>query len=406
MAFPTHFRVLMAAGTLALASCTTVPDANDTVPDSVAAQPSGALALLPILDDKAGPADNVVLSPLSIDLAFGLLHAGARGETRAQIESILPTPRDPLNFETDQRDVEVLISNALFLDDGYRFRREYIDETRRKFDAEPVAVEFGAKQASTDTINAWANDATKGLIPKVITPDAIDDMTIAILANALYFEGLWQTKLDRSATRKFLFGNGTERDFKFVGETFATPHVAQDGWEAVRLPYRNTRYAMDILMPARREVMDAAPSLARIEGLKQALDADDADDLIKVEIPQFETDFAISLKDPLIALGLTLPFDALMADLTGIAEPGQRRPHVSDVRHVTKLQVYDEGTKAAAVTTISIVVTGARIEPDNVIPFRADRPFVVVLRDLERDAVLFIGRIADPQAFEPEVDEG
>lgn len=138
--------------------------------------------------------------------------------------------------------------------------------------------------------------------------------------------------------------------------------------------------------------------------MKRELDSDETE-VVQVEIPQFETDFSISLNETLVALGLTLPFDEVNGDLSGMAEPGQRPIVVSDVRHVTKLQVYDEGTKAAAVTTISIVVTGARILPKEPIPFRADRPFIVVLRDLDRDAILFIGRISDPQPFDPAVAE-
>ena len=396
-------RLFIAAAGLTLAACSAQTEGPQPA-GSAGTGGGGALALFPILDAEAKPDENVVISPVSIDLAFGLLHAGARGETRAQLEQYLPPLADPMGYETNKDDVKVAISNALFLDDRFRFRDSYVSQLRREYEAEAIATDFTDKEGASDTINSWADDATEGLIPKVIAPETITPDMIAVLANALYFDGLWETKLMSSSQHPFLFGSGREEPFTFVGETFETPYARVDGWEGVRLPYRNDRYAMDILMPSDREIMAAAPPLELIERLKQELDGD-AMELVRVEIPQFETDFAISLKDALMSLGVTLPFDEVRGDLSGMAEPGQRPITVSDVRHVTKLQVYDEGTKAAAVTTISIVVTGARILPKDPIPFRADRPFIAVLRDLERDAVLFIGRISDPQPFEPEVAE-
>ena len=398
-------RPLVLASAALLASCTSLPsgDGYENVPIERGDGP-GAMALFPVLEAEAEANDNVFISPLSIELAFGLLHAGARGETRAQIEQILPPPEDPLGFEVEGNDVTVAVSNALFLDDSFRFRPEYLRATERVYEAQAIGVDFAAKQQSVDTINAWADEATQGMIPKVISPPAITDDMVALLANALYFEALWQTKLDQSSNHPFLFGDGSREPFKFVGESFATPYATLGDWEAVRLPYRGKRFVMDVIMPDEQRVMTQAPALDFLSRMKSALDAADAR-LVKVEIPQFEIDFGQSLKQPLVDMGLDLPFSR-SADLTGIAEPGQQPIKVGDVQHITKLQVYDEGTKAAAITTISIVVTGARMEPKGAIPFRADRPFIVVIRDLKRDAVLFIGRISDPQPFEPEVDEG
>ena len=398
-------KAFAATAVLALAAgCATVPPPPSEAGDTPATNRDGAMALLPVLDAAAGPEENVVFSPASINLAFGLLYEGAGGETKAQIGAILPPPAEPLGFASKGDGVEVKVANALFLDRDFRFRDGYVDATRRIYDARAIAVDYSNADASARTINAWASDATNGLIPEVISPVSIDEDMIAVLANALYFEGLWRTKLMGRVEQPFLFGDGSQRPFTFVTERFDTRYLKSDGWEAIRLPYSNERYAMDILIPSKREVMAAAPPAEFIETIKTGLDEAEAS-FVQVEIPQFETDYSQSLVEPLKALGLTLPFTTGLADLSAMVEPGQAPVKVSDVRHVTKLQVYDEGTKAAAVTTIAIVTTGARIEPRKPILFRADRPFIIVLRDLDRDAILFIGRIADPQPFEPEVAE-
>lgn len=361
----------------------------------------GAEKIFPIIDAEAGPTRNAVISPVSIDLAFGLLHAGARGETRAQLEKILPPPALPLEFESDEQDVRVSISNALFLDRRFRFQSAYLDEVRATYDANAIGVDFREKQASADTINGWADEATEGLIPTVIAPSQIKESMIAVLGNALYFEGLWQTKLERGGKMPFLFGSGENRDFTFMGKVLTIPHARHREWEAIRLPYRNPRYVMDVIIPSERVVMETAPSLRTIERIKRKLD-DDEGQLVSLAMPEFESDFAESIKKPLQAIGLTSPFGDATTDLSGITVPGQGTPAVNDVRHFTKLQVFDEGTKAAAVTTLGIVVVSGRRYKTPPIRFEADRPFLVVLRDLERDAMLFIGRIADPKPYEPE----
>lgn len=400
-------QLLPLVGAAALSACATVPQSggsadsfSDTLVDREA---SGALALFPILDREAGPDKNVVYSPASVDQAFGLLRLGASGDTAAQLDAILPAPRSADYLRTDKDDVEVRIANALFLSDDFRFRESYLVSARRRYDATAQAIDVAKPDASAKQINSWADKATEGLIPEVISPSAITPDLVAVLANALYFDGKWQQKLLHGSTRDFLYGDGSERPFKFVGDVQEQKLVETGGLTALRLPYRNTRYAMDIIVPSKRGVMRTAPQTDRIESMGKALDAATPRP-VDIAIPQFEVEYDTGLVPTLQALGLTLPFQKDRADLSALVEPGQTPVWVSDVRHLTKLQVFDEGTRAAAVTTVSIITTGSRIYRVKPVPFVADQPFVIVIRDLQEGEVLFIGRIADPQEFTPEVE--
>ncbi len=387
---------------LALGACTAPnlgtpsEDANRTA--------SGALALFAPLDEAAGTGENVVYSPASVDQAFGLLRLGAAGETANQLDAVLPAPSNADYLRTNGRDVEVRIANALFLSSDFNFRQAFVSEAKSRYDATAQRVDFTRPQPAADAINDWAKKETEGLIDSVITPGAINDEMITLLANALYFDGKWEDRLSGGDRRNFLFGDGGDKPFAFVGRTGEYMLVEKGNWTAVRIPYRNTRYAMDVLIPTRRRVMDEASDVSRIEALGTAL-GDAAPQLVELRIPQFEVDYATGLIQPLKALGLTAPFTDGVADLSLLAATGQRNLVVSDARHVTKLQVFDEGTRAAAVTTISIVQTGARIVEEKPKSFIADRPFIIVIRDLEAKEVLFLGRISDPQPFEPEVVE-
>lgn len=404
MRFLAMKRVPTLLATLALAACSTPSKEDSALGMTTTTGASGAMALFPILDAEAGPGENIVYSPASVDQAFGLLHIAARGDTSAELERILPAPRSAKFLQSNEKDVEVRLANALFLSDAFEINRSFVETAERRYDATTQSVDFRQAQQTAETINDWADEATDGLIPEVMTPDAIKPEMIAVLANALYFDGKWQTKLKSQQQKPFLFGDRRDEDFQFVGEILSLPLVREGDWTAVRLPYRNERYVMDVIMPQTRKIMDEAPSPAVISRVADALaDADEV--MVDFLIPQFEVDYSAGLIPTLKALGLTAPFTDGVADLSGIAASGQRNIVVSDVRHVTKLQVFDEGTRAAAVTTISIILTAGRTFEKKPETFHADRPFMIVIRDLEADAILFVGRISDPQPFEPVVEE-
>ncbi|WP_324741525.1 serpin family protein [Tsuneonella sp. CC-YZS046] len=388
---------------LAIAACAPAPEAGDPVrgepPAAVAPGKHGALALFPMLDAEAGRDENIVYSPASVSQAFGLLALGAGGETLAQLEAVLPSPADAHALESNERDVEVSLANALWLSKDFRFRDSYLAAARNRYDATAERIDMLQPAASADRINAWSNKETKGLIPSFISPDGITPDLVAVLTNAIYFEGKWQQKFTGGGKEPFLFGDGHEEPFHLMSQEMQRASAEKGGWRVLRLPYSNPRYAMDVIMPAQRKVMETAPPLDRIDMLSRAVEKAEPRPT-RVRLPRFEIAWEDGLIPSLKALGLTLPFQRGKADLSRMVEPGQAPAYVSAVRQLAKLQMFDEGTKAAAVTGISIVVTSAPIQPPDLLEFTVDRPFLIVLRDLERDVVLFIGRIAAPEPYD------
>ena len=357
------------------------------------------MALLPVLDVAAGPADNVFYSPASIQQAFGIVALGARGDTRRQLETVLAPPPSARRFEHDRDGVTVRLANALWLSDQWRFRPAFVAEAARQHEATARTLDFTRPAEAARIIDAWADDTTEGLIREVVNPKAIDRDDVAYITNALYFDGDWAQPFLGSETLPFLFGDGSDRPFKLMRETMELAHAAQGDWTGVRLPYSSKRYAMDVIMPRDRVVMRAAPSPAEFAQLGRALDRADRR-TVEMRLPQFEIDTSVKLIPVLEQLGLTLPFDRNRADLSGLVEPGQRPVYVGGADHIAKLQVFDTGTRAAAVTVVRIVPTGMRAPDPDTIDFRVDRPFLIVIRDLQRGEALFVGRIADPKAYE------
>ncbi len=413
-----HIFAPLAAASL-LSACATVREGDDaSYPSSEPAQAAldaSGFKLFALERGKAGAGDNTFVSPLSVQQAMGLIHAGARGATAAEIETALGLPAGGAADQAlaAQRravtqgtgDVEVRLANALWLARDIAFRSDYLAAAQGTYAARAARLDFaGQPQASADAINGWASEATKGLIPSIVTPDGFNETTTAVLTNAVFFDGKWVTRFDPAYPQPFLYGDGKEALFPLMSETASYSYAEAGGWKAVRLPYRASergdatpRFVMDVFIPVRRQAsaMLTAQSYA---GLTAQL-GKSAPQRVTVTLPRFEIGWKKTLNDTLVDQGIRAAFLPGAADFSGLVEAGGRRLVISRVSHASKLQVFETGTRAAAVTAVEIVTTGMRIERDKPKIFRADQPFHLVIRDTASNTVLFVGRIARPEMY-------
>ncbi|ANY18557.1 Serpin (serine protease inhibitor) [Tsuneonella dongtanensis] len=417
-------RSLMLAAACLLGGCTSsiVADGESAAapPRSEPSLPSEAFSQLAVYDRlvRAAAADaNVVYSPTSVSQALGLVHLGAGGTTKEQIERFLAiAPGETgdralaaraASLREGERGVKVEIANALFLSRDWSFQPAFLDATRTIYGASAERVDFMNDPAgAAAVINAWADDKTDGMIRNVVTPDTIQREAAAYLANATFFEGDWSARFKGAETKPFLFGDGTQRPFHMMKNEGEFASVSVGNWRALRMTYgfEQRRFAFDVMMPEARVADVPAPALGQIDAMASALDkATPAP--VRVWLPRFEADMRADLIPPLKALGLTLPFDRDRADLTPMAEPGQRPLHIGEAFQVAKLQVYESGTRAAAVTMMVAMPTSAP-PPFEGPEFTVDRPFLFAIRDLRTGEVLFFGRIAAPQPFVPKRQDG
>ena len=373
---------------------------------TAAALDCSGFALFDQVRGQAPAAENTFISPVSVQQAMGLVRAGARGATAQQIDAWLGLPpgTDPDAALAAQRQAvtgsfgnsQVKLANALWLGNRFAFQPGYLDLTRNRYAATAQRLDFAAApQRSADTINAWAAKNTNGLITNVVDASGFDAATAAVLTNAVYFDGEWEARLAPAVPEPFLFGSGREAPFAMMHKRASYAYAEADGWKAVRLPYASqNRFAMDLFVPLRRQT-GAVLSAATYRKLTSALDTAPAV-LADIALPRFEVVWKQTLNDVLMALGITEAFSR-SADLSGIAGgPGELL--VSKVAHASRLQVFETGTLAAAVTTVEIVTTSAPIGGP-LKQFRADQPFYLAIRELGSGAPLFLGRIADPQSY-------
>jgi serpin B len=356
----------------------------------------------------AGDDANLMLSPLSASVALTMLLNGADGETYDQIHEMLGyapgMDLDAVNaaYESLREqllaadpNVQFTLANAVFYDRAYAagapLKAPFLDAMRGPFDARVEALDFGAPSA-LDAVNGWADESTNGKVPTVL--DQIDPDLVMFLLNALYFKGEWSDSFDEDQT--------APADFRLAsGETIRVPTmsgevqgltVRGDGYQALELAYGRRNFSFVALMP---DDGTALPDFARqlAGGLwtdaTAQLDALSEWGEVTVRLPRFTFETAKKLNDPLKALGMVDAFTD-GADLTRIAEDD--RLYVSFVKQDSFVEVNEEGTEAAAVTTVAVGVESAG-------PFfAADRPFVFAIRERTTNTLLFIGQVADPSS--------
>ena len=410
MRLPVFAAACLLGGCSSVATDSAAPPSGN---DPTTVETSGVGSPIEVYDRlvrEAQPDENVVYSPTSVAQALGLVHLGSAGATRGQIEQFLAMGADEAGdrmlaaraerLQDTERGVTVNIANTLFLSEDWRFRPTFLQTARQIYGAEPNRVDFlNNPGGAAETINAWAARETKGLIPKVVSADSIQREAAAYLANATYFEAEWTQSFKVSQMRPFLFGDGRERPFRLMKNEgqFATASMGE--WRGLRMTYgfEKRRFAFDVMIPSRRVADAEAPTHAAIEAMATAL-SNAAPSSVRLWLPRFEADMQANLIPPLRATGLTLPFDRNRADLSAMAEPGQRQLYIGEAFQAAKLQVYENGTKAAAVTMMVAMPVSAP-PPFEGSEFVVDRPFVFAIRDLETGEILFLGRIADPKPF-------
>ncbi|MEM6326951.1 MAG: serpin family protein, partial [Bacteroidota bacterium] len=352
---------------------------------------------------------NLMLSPLSASVALTMLLNGADGETAAQIQQALGYPAgwDLAQINADYQslreqllradeEVQLALANAAFYRESFDatspFKPPFLDVLRTGYDARVEGLDFSAASA-LDTINGWASENTNGRIPTVL--EEIDPTLVLVLMNALYFKGSWSTPFDEddTAPAPFTRADGSTVQAQTMAATVLVWSASGDGYQAVELPYGRKNFSMVVLLPA-----DPATPLSAFAAQLDAGLWDDATTRLgavpdpgdlRVRLPRFSFSYDQALNSHLQALGIRDAFVEGRADLSRMNDAPL---FLSFVKQNTFVEVNEEGTEAAAVTTGGIGVTS--VPPS----FAADRPFVFAIRERTTNTLLFIGQVTDPTA--------
>jgi serpin B len=400
----------VAASLLMVATSFPVSAADDAVKAVAAAYDATGRALAAELVKSADA--NILLSPYSIGTAMAMALSGARGATEQDMAKVLKlTMPGPEMREANAQLIAALnglgkagadgnatpikldVANALFVAGKDNLvSRDYVALVHDKFGAE---VFSGIDLAA---INGWVKKKTEGKIDKLL--DQVSPDAVAMLLNAVYFKAPWAAPFNKDQTEDNTFNLSADRQIKVPMMQRTGPYavVAGDGFNAIRLPYADKSLGMIIAVPTAIDGLKSASErldAASVTKLATVL-AKDAGRQITLSLPRFKATYEADLIQAFKQMGMSLPFDPLKSDFAGIT--GQQNSEgvltISQIKHKAVVEVTEEGTEAAAATSVEILARSARARPEE---FAVDRPFLFFIVDDSTGTVLFEGRIVDPR---------
>lgn len=354
---------------------------------------------------------NLFYSPASLSMALAMTYAGARGETAAEMAKVLHFSADPDRLHEAFAEIRkglndagagangshrFHLANRLWGQEGYHFLPGFLARTLDAYGAELAPVDFAHEpERAREVINAWVAEKTEGKITDLIPRGVLDGLTRLVLTNAIYFKGDWTKPFSKAATRDDRF-TVPGKDVVNVPLMFKSDDFgfrSGDGLKILELPYGKRDLSAVVLLP------DATDGLTNLEARLTAQELDRwLRELhrrkVQVFLPRFKLTSQFSLRDVLADMGMHLAFDEDRADLSGIST--EDKLYLSAVVHKAFVDVNEEGTEAAAATGV-IAATRAAVIREEPAVFRADHPFLFLIRDHRSGSLLFVGRVVNPR---------
>ena len=386
------------------------PDVDQAELDELATRNSGfAFDLFQELRDSEG---NLFLSPYSISIALAMAYAGARGSTEIQMEDVLGfslgqerlhpafnaldlelASRNelPEGWDWDGEGFTLNVANSIWGHTGYTFLSPFLDVLAENYGAGLRVLDFtGNFEAARKTINDWVSNETEGKIEDLLPPGSVDSATRLVLANAIYFNAAWQFPFDEEDTHDGSFGllGGGEVTVSMMEQERFFRYAEGADYQAVELPYNGRQLSMVILLPRAGSFQNFAQSLTseQFASIVSSLERRN----VHLEMPKFTYESHLSLKDTVSDMGMVDAFQPGQANFSGM--DGTQSLFISDVIHKAFVSVDEVGTEAAAATSVIMFLS----IPPSAVTVTIDRPFLFFIMDIDTQAILFLGRVLNP----------
>ncbi|MFA4647827.1 serpin family protein [Pyrococcus kukulkanii] len=349
-----------------------------------------------------GGKDNLVISPLSVFLAFSMLYEGSEGETKAELEKVFGFPsnekmrgdiRNLLLNLTSSKNFTLDIANAIWIREGAKPEKEYVETIRKYYQGEIREVDFlNDPMGAAREINSWVREKTRGKIEKIV--DRLDSDTYLIITNAIYLNATWIYPFTSTFNSTFTTFNGVVQ-VEMMKRMGKFNYYEDDVMQIIELPYKGN-LSMIVILPKKLEDFEKVEKSIDANLLKEILEKMKKENVM-VYFPKFKMKKFYNLNDALARLGLKSVFTEL--DIPKIAPEREKEDLCIDrVLHKTFIKVDEKGTEAAAATAIIVVETAMPVE---VKEFKADHPFIFFIIHKPTGAIIFMGRIANPSEGSP-----
>ena len=361
-----------------------------------------ALDLYEKLKESEG---NLFFSPYSISTALAMTYAGARGNTEKQMAKVLHFTLDQkqlhpafahleaqLNIVQEKGNIDLSVANALWIQKDYVFLKEFLDLTKKSYGAVLNRVDFkGACEAARGKINTWVEEETKNKIKDLIKPGILDSLTRLVLANAIYFKGRWESQFEKSKTKQatFWLSPGNSLKVPMMNQKQKFRYMENDSLQILELPYVGNNLSMIVLLPKKVDGLAQLEAALSVKNLTTWMDLLREREIL-VFLPKYKMSSQFSLGQTLASMGMSDAFTG-KADFSGMT--GNKDLYISAVIHKAFVDVNEEGTEAAAATAVAMGFLSMPVPPPI---FRADHPFIFLIRHNPSESILFLGKVVNP----------
>ena len=375
----------------------TKPIANSAQVDQlVAANNSFGVGVFNQLVQQS-PGSNVFISPTSISMALSMVYNGALGNTKSAMQQTLDYQNLDLNninkgnlalvtnLKNPDKEVTLSIANSLWLRQGVKFNNNFLNTVKQSYEAKASTLDFSSPQAPV-TINNWVSSATNGKIPTIV--NQIPGSEVMYLINAVYFNGSWNKTFDKSSTQNYSFttGDGSVIQYPLMSQEGTYKYFEDNGLKSIQLPYgKNKRLSMNVYLPNNMVAFLKDFSYTQLTAWSRKYTNSQG----TILLPKFKLNYSQTLNDTLTNMGMGIAFQ----DQANFGNIGKDLK-ISDVKHVTYINVDETGTEAAAATSVGIGTTSAA-GPSGFF-MQVDKPFLFTIQDNSTNDILFVGVIEKP----------
>ena len=349
---------------------------------------------------EQNPEANTFISPFSVGFALSMLYNGAEGVSQQELSSLLEVMDLSLaevnqgnkllveTLEKSDSEVQIAIANSLWSQSGFPIQKPFLATNQQYYNAKIEELDF-SRPKSADKINSWVAENTQNKITQIL--DRISPQQALFLINAIYFKGQWQSKFNPDNTKEesFYLANGSTIQHPLMVNRGEYKYYENEDLQLVNLPYGSGRLGMNVFLPKQNSNLTQFLTQLNEENLDTWLQQMRIKEG-NLQLPRFKQEYETNLNQTLQQLGVSSIFDSQRANFAALSD---KSVAVDEIKHKAVIEVNEEGTEAAATTSIGITTTSVTI-PFNMI---VNRPFFYTIQDNETGAIVFMGTVQNPQ---------
>jgi len=349
--------------------------------------------------NSVSPKETIIISPVSISQVMALVMMGAKANTHTEIAELLHLPdiKSELIYESYSSQYDELIktskaivniANSIWYEQNFSIKNAYLKKAEEYFNARISSLDFNSPKAIIE-INTWVSEQTNGLIKQIITPP-LDPLKVFIALNAIYFKGTWQNEFNPKRTRIDVFQllDGSEKRCNMMSKEDDFFYYEDESIQALNLIYNGDDLSMTIILPKAEIIINELISEFSYDYLEKISSEFKITDGYLL-MPRYKLEYELILNDAFKDMGLEAPF---LIDKADFSKMTAEKLYIDEIKHKTFIEVNEEGTEAAAVTSVGLKTVSI---PKPGFIMKVNRPFLFLIR--KKGNLLFLGKVVEPK---------